>query len=148
MNVSLHRTPKGVSVTNSIIVSNTGAASQVIGVHGGSGLMLWKRFVTGLMLHAAWDSFEHNILEPGAAVGEHVHSRTEEIYFIVAGKGMMKYNGDEFEVVPGDLIMTPLNGRHGIVNHGDEPLEFVVVEALPPSIVSALPDYSPSVAAA
>ena len=42
--------------------------------------------------------------------------------------------------------MTPLNGRHGIVNHGSEPLEFVVVEALPPSIVNALPDYSPSVA--
>jgi oxalate decarboxylase/phosphoglucose isomerase-like protein (cupin superfamily) len=46
----------------------------------------------------------------------------------------------------GELIMTPLNGRHGIVNHGSEPLEFVVVEALPPSIVNALPDYSPSVA--
>jgi len=64
----------------------------------------------------------------------------------VSGTGMMKYNGDEFDVVPGDLIMTPLNGRHGIVNHGSEPLEFVVVEALPPSIVNALPDYSPSVA--
>ena len=79
---------------NPIIVSNTGSASQVIGVHGGSGLMHLKRFVTGLMLHAAWDSFEHNVLEPGAAVGEHVHSRTEEIYFIVSDTGMMKYNGE------------------------------------------------------
>jgi mannose-6-phosphate isomerase-like protein (cupin superfamily) len=132
-------------MVNSIIVSDTSSASQVIGVHGGSGLMHWKRFVTGLMMHAAWDSFEHNRLEPGAAVGEHVHTRTEEIYFIVSGKGMMKYDGEEFEVVPGDLIMTPLNGRHGITNHGSEPLDFVVVEALPPSIVNALPEYSPSV---
>jgi mannose-6-phosphate isomerase-like protein (cupin superfamily) len=135
-------------MVNSIIVSDTGSPSQVIGVHGGKGLMHWKRFVTGLMMHAAWDSFEHNRLEPGAAVGEHVHSRTEEIYFIVSGKGMMKYNGEEFEVVAGDLIMTPLDGRHGITNHGDEVMEFVVVEALPPSIVNALPDYTPSLEAA
>ena len=132
-------------MANSIIVSDTKSGSEVIGVHGGTGLMHWKRFVTGLMMHAPWDSFEHNRLEPGAAVGEHVHSRTEEIYFIVSGKGMMKYNSEEFEVVPGDLIMTPLNGRHGIKNHGTEVLEFVVVEALPPSIVNALPAYTPSV---
>ena len=45
---------------------------------------------------------------------------------------------------PGDLIMTPLNGRHGIENLGDEELEFIVVEALPPVIVEALPAYSPT----
>lgn len=132
-------------MSNSLIVSDTGSPSEVIGVHGGKGLMKWKRFMTGLMMHAAWDSFEHNRLSPGATVGEHVHSRTEEIYYIVAGKGMMSYNGEEFEVVAGDLIMTPLHGRHGITNHGDEVLEFVVVEALPPEIVDALPEYSPAV---
>jgi mannose-6-phosphate isomerase-like protein (cupin superfamily) len=95
-------------------------------------------------MHAAWDSFEHNRLEPGAAVGEHVHSRTEEIYFIIRGRGMMKYNGEHFEVGPGDLIMTPLHGKHAIETIGDETLEFFVVEALPPEIVNALPQYSPS----
>lgn len=131
-------------MTNPIIVSDTGCPSQIIGVHGGRGLMKWKRFVTGLMLHAHWDSFEHNRIEPGGAVGEHVHTRTEEIYFIVSGKGLMHYGDERFEVGPGDLIMTPLNGRHGIENIGDEELEFVVVEALPPAIVEALPAYSPT----
>ncbi len=70
-----------------IFISDTGSPSQILGVHGGRGVLRWKRFVTGLMMSADWDSFEHNRLEPGAAVGEHVHSRTEEIYFIIRGRG-------------------------------------------------------------
>ncbi|MEK9987955.1 MAG: cupin domain-containing protein [Aquiluna sp.] len=127
-----------------IFISDTGSPSQILGVHGGRGVLRWKRFVTGLMMSADWDSFEQNRLEPGAAVGEHVHSRTEEIYFIIRGRGLMHYGDDRFEVGPGDLIMTPLHGRHGIETIGDETLEFFVVEALPPEIVDALPAYSPS----
>ena len=131
-------------MTNPLIVSDTGAPSRMTGLHGGEGVNLWKRFVTGLMLNADWDSFEHNSLQPGGVIGEHVHTRTEEIYFIVRGRGSMTFDGEVFEVEAGDLIMTPLNGRHGIRNISDEPLEFVVAEALPPAIASLLPDYSPS----
>ena len=127
-----------------IFIADTGSPSQILGVHGGRGVLRWKRFGTGLMMSADWDSVEHNRLGPGAAVGEHVHSRTEEIYFIIRGRGLMHYGDDRFEVGPGDLIMTPLHGRHGIETIGDETLEFFVVEALPPEIVNALPAYSPS----
>jgi len=131
-------------MTTPLVISDVDAPSTILGIHGGRGILRWKRFVTGLMLHADWDSFEHNRLDPGAAVGEHVHTRTEEIYFIVAGRGLMRLNGITREVGPGDLIMTPLNGRHSIENIGDDMLEFIVVEALPPEIVDRLPDYSPS----
>ena len=131
-------------MTTPLVISDIDAPSTILGIHGGRGILRWKRFVTGLMLHADWDSFEHNRLDPGAAVGEHVHTRTEEIYFIVAGRGLMRLNDITREVGPGDLIMTPLNGRHSIENIGDDLLEFIVVEALPPEIVDRLPDYSPS----
>lgn len=127
-----------------LIIGNTGAPSAMHGLHGGEGVNHWKRFVTGLMLHADWDSFEHNRLEVGGVIGEHVHTRTEEIYFIVAGRGLMHLDDETREVGPGDLIMTPLNGRHSIDNIGDEELEFVVVEALPPAIVELLPAYRPT----
>lgn len=130
-------------MTSPIIVSDTGSPSVISGIHGGRGDLRWKRFVTGLMLHGDWDSFEHNTLPIGGAVGEHVHTRTEEIYVIIRGTGLMHYNGGLHEVRAGDLIMTPLDGRHGIENIGDDELEFVVVEALPPRIVAALPAYSP-----
>lgn len=127
-----------------LVISDIDAPSTILGIHGGRGIIRWKRFVTGLMLHADWDSFEHNRLDPGAAVGEHVHTRTEEIYFIVSGRGLMHLDELTQEVGPGDLIMTPLNGRHSIENIGDDLLEFIVVEALPPEIVERLPVYSPS----
>ncbi|MFD1811644.1 cupin domain-containing protein [Rhodococcus gannanensis] len=125
-------------------MADTGCPSEIHGLHGGRGVNRWKRFVTGLMLYAHWDSYEHNRLAPGAAVGEHIHTRTEEIYYIVAGHGRMTLNGETRDVGPGDLAMTPLNGRHSIENIGDVDLEFIVVEALPPSIVELLPAYRPS----
>ncbi len=131
-------------MTSPIIISDTKAPSVILGLHGGSGELGWKRFVTGLMMHGHWDSFEHNTLKPGGVIGEHIHTRTEEIYFIVRGTGLMHYNGELHSVRAGDLIMTPLNGRHGIDNVGDVDLEFIVVEALPPSIVQLLPTYSPA----
>ncbi len=126
-----------------IFISDTGSPSKILGVHGGRGTLNWKRFVTGLMMNADWDSFEHNSsnLEPLLAS---TSTQTEEIYFIIRGRGLMHYGDDRFEVGPGDLIMTPLHGRHGIETLGDETLEFFVVEALPPEIVDALPEYSPS----
>lgn len=130
-------------LSSPIVISDTESPSLILGLHGGSGELGWKRFVTGLMMHGHWDSFEHNTLKPGGIIGEHVHTRTEEIYFIVSGSGLMHYNDETHQVRAGDLIMTPLNGRHGIENLGDTDLEFIVVEALPPSIVDLLPAYSP-----
>ena len=131
-------------MSSPLVLSDTGSPSAMHGLHGGRGVNHWKRFVTGLMLHADWDSFEHNTLEVGGLIGEHIHTRTEEIYFIVSGRARMWLDDEEREVGPGDLIMTPLNGRHSIENIGDTPMEFVVVEALPPSIVERLPGYRPT----
>ena len=102
-----------------------------------------KRLATGGMLHGDWESFEYCRVPPGSVIGEHVHSRTEEIYYIVTGRGEMRMNDARREVGPGDLIVTPLNGKHGIANIGDEDLEFLVVEVLPPAITAVLPALSP-----
>lgn len=131
-------------MSSPLVIGDTGSPSALHGLHGGRGVDHWKRFVTGLMLFADWDSFEHNALEVGGLIGEHVHTRTEEIYFIVAGQARMGLDDEIRDVHPGDLIMTPLNGRHWIENTGDVVLEFVVVEALPPEIVKRLPVYRPT----
>lgn len=131
--------------TSPLIVSDIGSPAIVLGVHGGKGVMWWKRFMTGLTMYGAWESFEYDTLEVGAAVGDHTHSRTEELYFIVSGLGRMHYNDQLFDVGPGDIIMSPLNTTHGLENTGDVPLEWVVVEAVPPQIEALLPRYAPAV---
>ncbi len=69
-----------------IIIADTGSPSQIHGVHGGRGVLRWKRFVTGLMMHAAWDSFAHYRLHQGASAGSHVHFRTYALSFIIRGR--------------------------------------------------------------
>lgn len=45
--------------------------------------------------------------------------------------------GGEFRPVgPGDLVITPLNGRHGIANVGDTDLDFLVIEVHPPAFAA------------
>ena len=128
---------------DAVIINSREAPAEIVGVHGGTGPMFWKRLATGGMLHGDWESFEYCRVPPGSAIGEHVHSRTEEIYYIVAGRAEMRVNDARREVGPGDLIVTPLNGKHGIANIGDEDLEFLVVEVLPPAITAVLPAHSP-----
>jgi mannose-6-phosphate isomerase-like protein (cupin superfamily) len=64
-------------------------------------------------------------LDPGAAVGEHLHDVDEEVYVILSGGGVY-FDGDtEYEVGPGDVTVTFRGERHGLRNTGTEPLVFL-----------------------
>jgi len=76
-------------------------------------------------------------------VGDHVHTRTEEIYFIVSGHGEMRVNGEVGTVGPGDLILSPRDTRHGLAANQGESIEFIVLEVLAPQVVAGMPKYSP-----
>jgi mannose-6-phosphate isomerase-like protein (cupin superfamily) len=95
------------------------------------------------MLFSEIEGFEVARLPVGASIAEHTHTRTDEIYFIVAGSGRMTLDGDAMRVTPGDLIMLPRTHSHGLVNDGDEELQMVVIELLPPEIASRLQPRTP-----
>ena len=131
-------------MAETFIVGDTGSPVEIVGVHGGESSLFWKRFCTGNMLYSDLDSFEHVVVPPGSVIGEHVHSRSEEIYFIVRGEGEMTVDGTTHSVSAGDLILTPLGSRHSFRPRGDVGAEIIVIEMLPPEISSALPAHSPS----
>ena len=58
----------------------------------------------------------------GSATQEHYHPKSEEIYYILSGKGRMKLGGELREVGPLDAIAIPPGARHKIWNTGAEPL--------------------------
>ena len=64
-------------------------------------------------------------LPVGGATQEHYHARTEEIYFITAGRGRMRIEDTEADVQPGDAIAIPPGQRHKLWNTGAEPLELL-----------------------
>ena len=118
-----------------IIIFSADAPVEIHGGDGGSGPLFWKRLVGGVDLDGDWESFEYARLPPGGVIGEHIHDRTEEIYYVTQGRARMFLDDALTEVGPGDLILTPIGGKHRATNTGDEDWEFIVAEVLPPEIL-------------
>ncbi len=61
----------------------------------------------------------------GGATQEHYHPRTEEIYYITAGTGRMRIEGEIREVKVGDAIAIPAGQKHKLWNTGPETLKLL-----------------------
>jgi mannose-6-phosphate isomerase-like protein (cupin superfamily) len=53
-------------------------------------------------------------LPTGAATERHFHRESEELYFILEGKGTMEVDGESQGVGPGDAILIPPGAWHQI----------------------------------
>lgn len=63
-------------------------------------------------LHTAAQSLAEASLEPGQATQRHYHARSEEIYLLLEGGGLMEIDGDSREVGVGDAILIPPGAWH------------------------------------
>jgi mannose-6-phosphate isomerase-like protein (cupin superfamily) len=64
-------------------------------------------------------------LPPSAATEAHYHPITEEIYYILRGRGHMQIDAQIRSVGPGDGIAIPPGAAHRIRNVGEEDLVFL-----------------------
>jgi mannose-6-phosphate isomerase-like protein (cupin superfamily) len=64
-------------------------------------------------------------LPAGTSTQEHYHAKTEEIYFITAGQGRMRIEGEMQEVEAGDAIAIPPGKKHKLWNTGKETLRLL-----------------------
>jgi|SRR5437867_3942253 len=64
-------------------------------------------------------------LPSGGSTLEHYHPRAEEIYFITAGTGRMRIEGEERPVREGDAIAIPPGKRHKLWNTGSGTLRLL-----------------------
>ncbi len=71
--------------------------------------------------------FAHSTLQPGCAIGYHVHENESETYYIYSGKGEFNDNGSVVPVSAGDVTFTGAGEGHALKNTGDEPLEFIAL---------------------
>ena len=61
-------------------------------------------------------------IAPGQTTEEHYHLRSEEIYYILRGKGRMWLENESREIQAGDGITIPPGKMHKIENSGQEPM--------------------------
>jgi mannose-6-phosphate isomerase-like protein (cupin superfamily) len=114
-----------------IIFNDASGLGEVDHLVGGSGTARWKTIINGMHLPGPWNVVEYVVIPPGASCGQHQHTATEEIYFILAGTAEMHIDGNPVQVREGDLITCPIGTVHGIANHGEEDMRFFVVEVFP-----------------
>lgn len=127
-----------------IVIGSAEAPYRCIGLHGGAGETFIKRMATGNQLFSDLDSFEYVRIPPGSHSGLHVHTRTEELFYVLSGRAALTLDDEVVEFGSGDLMLMSLNGRHGVRTIGDEPLEMLVSEAFPREIVDRLPAHRPA----
>lgn len=58
-------------------------------------------------------------LPPGASTIAHHHQKTEEIYYILEGKGLMRIGVETRHVGVGDAIAIPPGAEHQLTNVGN-----------------------------
>lgn len=51
-------------------------------------------------------------LAPGQATERHYHRKSEEIYFLLDGGGLIEVDGETREVGPGDAVLIPPGALH------------------------------------
>jgi mannose-6-phosphate isomerase-like protein (cupin superfamily) len=77
----------------------------------------------------------HVIIEPGKMTHSHAHSDTEQLYYVISGKGRAVFTTagkkEEVELLPQDVVHVPRNTEHQIFCVGGEPLTYLCVDGFP-----------------
>jgi mannose-6-phosphate isomerase-like protein (cupin superfamily) len=73
----------------------------------------------------ARQSLAEAIIHPGETTLLHKHLRTEELYHVTAGQGLMTLGEQRFEVIAGDTICISPGTPHCVSNTGQAPLRIL-----------------------
>ena len=80
----------------------------------------------------------HVTMEPGSASERHAHERSEQIWIVERGEGILLLGNEQTEALrAGDIVRTPAKEIHGVVNSGKEPLVYLAVTTPPQNFSSA-----------
>ena len=98
----------------------------------------------GPLLGAKDLGFSYDVVPPGKrSCPFHSHSGEEEMFFIVKGRGTLRYGNETRAVRAGDFICCPTGGpetAHQIVNDSDAELAYISVSTMRDAEVCEYPD--------
>ncbi len=104
-----------------MFVSNVGDAEPFVAADLSEIRLLVDRSNTGI----ASVSLAHATVAAGAETIWHRLERTDEIYYILSGRGLVFVGDHSREVGPGDAVWIPAGVRQKIKNLSPDPLAFL-----------------------
>ena len=104
----------------------------------------WSSARIGPSLGAKDLGYSYDVVPPGKrSCPFHSHHAEEEMFFIVRGRGTLRYGNESRPIRAGDVICCPTGGAetaHQIVNDSDEELAYLSVSTNMPAEVCEYPD--------
>jgi len=98
----------------------------------------------GPLLGAKDIGYSYDVVPPGKrACPFHSHRGEEEMFFIVKGRGTLRYGSETRKIRAGDVICCPTGGpetAHQIVNDSDAELAYLSVSTMLPAEICEYPD--------
>jgi uncharacterized cupin superfamily protein len=98
----------------------------------------------GPLLGAKNLGYSYDIVPPGKrSCPFHSHRGEEEMFFIVKGKGLLRYGSETRPIRAGDVICCPTGGpetAHQIVNDSDAALAYLSISTVLPAEICEYPD--------
>ena len=98
----------------------------------------------GPLLGAKDLGFSYDVVSPGKrSCPFHSHRGEEEMFFIVAGNGTLRYGDETRNVRAGDFICCPTGGpetAHQLINDSEAALAYISVSTMLPAEVCEYPD--------
>lgn len=98
----------------------------------------------GPLLGAVDLGYGYDIVPPGKrSCPFHSHRAEEEMFFIVRGRGTLRFGSETRPIRAGDVICCPTGGpetAHQIINDSDEDLAYLSISTMKPVEVCEYPD--------
>ena len=104
----------------------------------------WNAMRIGPKLGAKDLGYSYDVIAPGKrGCPFHSHRAEEEMFFIVRGRGTLRYGSETRAIRAGDFICCPTGGpetAHQIINDSDAELAYISVSTMMPAEVCEYPD--------
>jgi quercetin dioxygenase-like cupin family protein len=66
-------------------------------------------------------------VEPGFTSNEHKHEAQEEIFYCLEGAGILRIEGKDIPMVPGDTLLVPPGNLHQVVNPSEKIFKLLAI---------------------
>jgi quercetin dioxygenase-like cupin family protein len=77
-------------------------------------------------------TFNYAVFQPGQAFAQHVHTLpTEDLMLVLKGKGVIRFEGEDYPIEEGDVIWVEAGKQHGTINTSDAEMVIVSCQAPP-----------------
>lgn len=96
-------------------------------MRGGNGEIEITHIAESEILGENCRMFSQITVKPGDSIGEHQHVGEQEIFYFVQGNGTVIDDGKQFDIGPGDVMVTPDHSSHSVINTGDADLVFMAL---------------------